>query len=163
METQVSFSRVFFLTHAGSVIYALISCRYAFDGVAHICTAYVESKSETRFDRTRDALTDLGISIIAGGVSTLLAGSFLFFAVIIFFVKFGGFIVSTVILSMLWSLLFFPAILQTIGPVGNVGSLAFIGTAISRCIAPLTRKRREKELVLSDDSSDYLDATPQEG
>lgn len=100
--------------------------------MAHVCTAYVESKSKTRFDRTRDALTDLGISILAGGISTLVAGSFLFFAVIIIFVKFGGFIVSTVILSFLWSLLFFPAILQTIGPVEKVGSLAFMGAPIRR-------------------------------
>jgi len=51
--------------------------------------AYVESKNDERVERTRDALTHVGISVVAGATSTLLAGSMLFFASIVFLFKFG--------------------------------------------------------------------------
>lgn len=101
----------------------VIGVGYSFDGVAHVATAYVESKSKTRVDRTQDALTDLGISVLFGSLTTLLAGLMLFPAIIIFFVKFAGLIVSTIILSLLWSLGFFPAVLMILGPEGDFGSI----------------------------------------
>lgn len=101
----------------------VIAVGYSFDGAAHIATAYVESKSSDRFNRTRDALTDLGISILFGAITTLLAGFMLFPAIIIFFKKFAGLIVTTVALGMIWSLIFFPAMLLIVGPTGCFGDL----------------------------------------
>lgn len=101
----------------------VISVGYSFDGAAHIATAYVESKSLQRFERTRDALTDLGISILFGAISTLAAGLMLFPAIITFFVTFAGLIVATISLGLIWSLIFFPALLLIVGPAGDFGSL----------------------------------------
>lgn len=101
----------------------VISIGYSFDGAAHIATAYIESKSRKRGERTRDALTDLGISILFGAISTLCAGIMLFPAIIVFFVKFAGLIVTTILLSMVWSLTLFPALLVTVGPEDDFGSI----------------------------------------
>lgn len=101
----------------------VISIGYSFDYIAHIATAYVESKSKDRYERTIDALTELGISIFFGAVTTLVAGCMLFFATITFFVKFAAVMVSTVLFSLLWGLCFFPALLVTAGPSNEMGSL----------------------------------------
>ena len=111
----------------------VISVGYSFDGVAHIATAYVDSKSETRRDRTRDALTDIGISILFGSLSTLLAGLMLYPAIITFFVKFAGLIVMTIVLSLIWSLVFFPALLATFGPTGKFGSFKPYVSRLAAC------------------------------
>lgn len=102
----------------------IIAAGIAFDFVAHLANAYVESHSKTRFERVRDALTELGVSVVFGGLSTILAGIMLFFTTILFFNKFGGFLVATIALSMLWSLTIFCAALMVVGPQGNFGSLA---------------------------------------
>lgn len=101
----------------------VIAVGYSFDGAAHIATAYVESRNNGQFDQTRDALTDLGISILFGAITTLLAGFMLFPAIIIFFVKFAGLIVATVSLGLIWSLIFLPTLLLIVGPIGDFGSI----------------------------------------
>lgn len=116
----------------------VIAVGYSFDAVAHISVAYIESRHADRFQRTRGALTDLGISILFGVITTLLAGFMLFPAIIIFFVKFAGLIVSTVALGLVWSLIFLPAILLVIGPTGDFGSI----TAIFRKIFRRFKRRK---------------------
>lgn len=112
----------------------VIAVGFSFDYVAHVANAYVESRAGSRLDRTRDALTDLGISILAGAISTLLAGSMLFMATIIFFFKFGIFVVVTVALSLVWGLFFFPAMLLLVGPTGSSGELKPIFFSLFNCI-----------------------------
>lgn len=110
----------------------VIAVGYSFDGIAHVATAYVESGSSERLARTRHALTDLGISVLFGALTTLLAGLCLFPGIIVFFVKFAGLIVSTIILSVIWSLGFFPALLMVVGPEGKFGSLWALFTRLRR-------------------------------
>ena len=106
----------------------VIAVGFSFDYVAHLATAYVESEKEgkSRLERTQEALTHLGISILFGALSTILAGSCLFFAIIIFFVKFGSFVVMTVVLSLIWGLVFFPSLLMTFGPINDTGEVKAI-------------------------------------
>lgn len=112
----------------------VIAIGFSFDYVAHVANAYVESsRSLSRTERTRTALTELGISVLAGAVSTVLAGAMLFFAIIIFFVKFGIFVVMTVSLALIWGLLFFPAMLLIAGPTGNTGEVYTFAKKILPC------------------------------
>lgn len=133
----------------------VISVGYSFDYVAHIATAYVESRSTTRDERTRDALTDLGVSIFFGAVSTLLAGFMLFPAIITFFVKFAGLIVTTVILSLTWALCFFPALLLIAGPNEQLGSL---GPLVQRVFCCFRRKDDKGEGKESTDTEERTSA-----
>jgi predicted RND superfamily exporter protein len=45
----------------------------AVDYVIHMGEAYRVSKSTTRFDRVRDALTVMGISVLSASVTTMLS------------------------------------------------------------------------------------------
>jgi Patched family len=65
----------------------IVAVGLSFDFSAHIAAAYVESEAEDRYERTRDALTDLGISVLFGAMSTVGSGIFLLFATITFFVS----------------------------------------------------------------------------
>eukprot|EP00045_Choanoeca_perplexa_P015087 m.182444 g.182444 ORF g.182444 m.182444 type:complete len:121 (-) comp16885_c0_seq13:344-706(-) len=77
--------------------------------------AYRESKSTTRFDRVRDALTVMGISVLSASVTTMLSALVLVFTYIIFFLKFGTFILLTILMSTLWAFGFFMALLSIVG------------------------------------------------
>ncbi|CDF40962.1 unnamed protein product [Chondrus crispus] len=129
----------------------VIAIGYSFDGAAHIATAYIESRNVQRFERTRDALTDLGISVLFGALTTFLAGCMLFPAIIVFFFKFAGLIVSTIALSLLWSLVFLPSMLLVLGPTGDFGSFkAFY------------RKLRSRSLKKQITESEEPHASPKE-
>lgn len=123
----------------------IIAAGVSFDFCSHMANAYVESKSATRHDRVRDALTDLGISVFAGALSTLVSSATLFLASVTFFQKFARFVTVTVALSLIWSLVFLMAILMVIGPEGDFGSLKPLFRLISspfRRIFPCLRKTK---------------------
>eukprot|EP01059_Diplonema_ambulator_P010140 TRINITY_DN20128_c0_g1_i2.p1 TRINITY_DN20128_c0_g1~~TRINITY_DN20128_c0_g1_i2.p1 ORF type:complete len:1050 (+),score=167.96 TRINITY_DN20128_c0_g1_i2:157-3150(+) len=97
------------------------------DFVAHLAEAYIDSHYTDREGRLRDMLGRVGISIVSGAISTLGASAFLFFPVIIFFNKFGIMMFMTIGYSLLWSLLFFPAVLTTpLGPQGHTGNWLYL-------------------------------------
>lgn len=131
----------------------VIGVGFSFDGIAHVATAYIESKSKNRFDRTQDALADLGISVLFGSITTILAGICLLPAIIIFFTKFARLILTTITLSLLWSLVFFPAMLMTFGPENKFAS---IGPLFSRLFAFARRKRRTPEMTKTGEELEAL-------
>lgn len=128
----------------------IIATGISFDYASHIANAYVESSATKRFDRVQDALTNLGISVMAGAISTLVAGSMLFFAVITFFGKFAAFVVSTVTLSLIWSTTFLVALLLTFGPQHNWGSLK---PMLSKLNSLFPRRKRSDSTFNSDRNS----------
>jgi predicted RND superfamily exporter protein len=97
------------------------------DYTVHLSEAYTESHSTDRHGRVAHMLEEMGVSVISGAISTLGAVFFMFFAPNKFFFKFACFIFATIILSCLYSLIFFPALLSIIGPTGNVGNCCFWG------------------------------------
>lgn len=101
----------------------IIGIGYSFDGVAHMATAYVESEADERTERLKDALTDLGISVLFGALTTFGAGLAMTPATIVFFTKFAILLMATVTLSFLWSVVFFPSYMLCIGPQHKFGSL----------------------------------------
>ena len=54
-----------------------------------MANAYVENHHTTREERMRAALVEMGISVVAGAITTFGAGLFLFGATITFFTKVG--------------------------------------------------------------------------
>lgn len=137
----------------------VVAVGFSFDGVAHVATAYVESKSKLRMDRTKDALTDLGISVLFGAVTTLLAGICLLPAIIIFFTKFAGLIISTIILSMTWSLVIFPCLLMSFGPEENFGR---ISPYLNKFIGFFQRKKNSEDGGIFDVNHFSSEAQKQE-
>ena len=77
-------------------------------------------------------LEEMGVSVLSGAICTLGATFFMFFAPNFFFVKFAAFIFATIILSCIYSLTFFPALLSIIGPVGEFGNCCSRRLAVRR-------------------------------
>ncbi len=67
----------------------------------------------------------MGISVVAGALTTVLAGLFLVFPPVTFFQKIGTLIMTTVAFSITFALTFFPAVLSVIGPEGGQGKVPF--------------------------------------
>jgi len=99
---------------------------FSVDYVVHLASHYIRSAHSNRYDRVQEALQEIGISIFSGAVTTFGAGIFLFFATIIVFYKFAIMIVSTITFSLIYSMLFFAAIMHVCGPQGHTGSLSCV-------------------------------------
>ena len=76
-----------------------------------------------RKGRVQDMLSNVGISVTSGAITTLGASLFMLFAKILFFMQFGIFMFGTIGFSLLYSLGMFTVILGLIGPQGDTGSL----------------------------------------
>merc|ERR1719210_283394 len=74
------------------------------DYVAHMAEAYNGEKLDDREHRVIHMLEAMGVSVISGCISTLLAAICLFTCNVVFFQKFGSFIFMTIIFSVLFAL-----------------------------------------------------------
>ena len=77
---------------------------FSVDFVAHVSIAYVESSASDRRARTAQALSELGISVMSGALSTVLACFFLTRATMYPFIKLGVFMMSNMALSAIITL-----------------------------------------------------------
>lgn len=115
-------------------ISAVILVGFSVDYSVHLGVSYRESKAPTSAAKVHHALVEMGISIVGGGMTTLGSGLFLMGGTLIFFTKFAAVIILTVLFSLLWALAVFPALLLTLGPVGEKGSLsAAVAHLRARC------------------------------
>lgn len=85
--------------------------------------AYIEARGATRDERVIRMVEEMGVSVLSGALSTLIAAFFMFFAPNTFFTKFAAFLFVTIALSCLYALVLFPAILSVVGPLGHTGEI----------------------------------------
>eukprot|EP00039_Didymoeca_costata_P004170 m.71768 g.71768 ORF g.71768 m.71768 type:complete len:1159 (+) comp12276_c0_seq1:222-3698(+) len=109
------------------------------DYCVHMGEAYTEADAEDRINRVRSMVGKMAVSVLSGALSTMGCVFFMFFAPNLFFFKFASFVFVTIALSCLYALVFFPAMLATIGPSGDFGNLY---TVLRKWYA----KHKEKEL-----------------
>ncbi|QDZ20569.1 patched-related protein [Chloropicon primus] len=102
-------------------IATVILIGFSMDYCLHLAGAYVASKKATREERTRESLTEMGVSVTAGALTTVFSAVFLFGTVLTFFQKFAFIIIFTIGGSWLWSTIFFSTFCMVFGPEGNVG------------------------------------------
>jgi len=104
-------------------ISVIIVIGFSVDYVVHIANAYLESKGDTRFERMSFALLTMGVSVLAGAMTTALSSVMLMYLAFNFFYKMGAIILTVVIYALLWSLVFFTSVMMLVGPEGNQGDL----------------------------------------
>jgi protein dispatched 1 len=104
-------------------ISCVILIGFSVDYVVHLGNHYTEACFEKRFDKIRESLREIGISILGGAITTLGAGIPLFFCIIIFFNKFAVLIVSSILYSLMFSLVFFTCLCHMFGPQHGYGDL----------------------------------------
>ena len=84
---------------------------------------YTESKEKTREGKTRDALAVMGVTVVAGGVTTLGCAAFMFTCTLTFFSSMATLIGGTIFFSLLFALFFFMPLCALIGPQGEIKSV----------------------------------------
>lgn len=70
-------------------------------------------------------LATMGVSVLGGGMTTLGAGLFLFGGQLRILNVMGLLVCSTIGFSLLWALVFFPALCHIIGAEENQGNLKY--------------------------------------
>jgi uncharacterized membrane protein YdfJ with MMPL/SSD domain len=120
------------------------------DYIVHLAEAYRMSKSSRRLDRVHDMLESIGLSVISGAITTMGAAVFMLFAQIQFFFQFGIFILSTVGISLLFSLFGFTTFLSLCGPENETGSI----TKFASSLVKFCKKSDTMEQISSNPSAD---------
>ncbi len=72
---------------------------FSVDYTVHLAADYTHSAQDTRHGKMRQALREMGVSILSGFLTTFGCGFFLFWGNFTFFKKFGLLITSTVFFS----------------------------------------------------------------
>jgi len=88
----------------------------------HMAEGYNRSPCETRYLRVQDALRRNGGALVGASATSVLACPPILFCTIQVFVQFGVTIICNLILSLLFSVGFFSALLIIIGPMDDFGS-----------------------------------------
>ena len=97
---------------------------FSIDFVAHVAVAYSESdRSLSRYERTKRALEELGVSVTAATATTVGAAAFMLPNRLVPFQKIGGFVIFDMTISLLFAVGFFAALLIVAGPEGETGNL----------------------------------------
>jgi len=86
------------------------------DYTVHLCHSYVHSQEEPRLERTKQAATEMGVSIVSGAVTSFGASFFLLLCSMTFFNQFGTFMCATIIVSLFFSIWFFLTACTLVGP-----------------------------------------------
>lgn len=86
------------------------------DYVTHVGNSINESKLQGKFPRVRDGMTEIGISIFSSAFTTIFSSIFLLGALVIFFFRFGAFLILTILLSALYGFIFYPTLVLIFGP-----------------------------------------------
>lgn len=81
-----------------------------------MATHYVSVENRDRRSRTDRALAEMAASILGAGITTFGSMAILLACCFGVFFKFGVFVTLTVPFSLLFSLIFFPALLHAMGP-----------------------------------------------
>lgn len=89
---------------------------FSVDYVVHLAHAYVHAEKDQRAEKVRSALDEIGVSVLAGMVTSASAAIALMFCQLQFFHKFGVFLILTVLLSWLWANMGFLAAMAAFGP-----------------------------------------------
>lgn len=116
---------------------------FSVDYVVHLAAHYVHSAEMKRFNRTTEAVGEMGISIFSGAMTTIGCGSFLLMGQMNVFKKFGFTLTTTCTLAILFSLVYFIALSHGFGPEGQSGSCTRIIRRLA-AIVGITKSQKEK-------------------
>lgn len=89
---------------------------FSVDYVVHLANHYIESSYIDRYSKMKESLTEIGVSILSGSITTLGSGIFLIFSNLTLFLKFSIIILTTITFSVYFSLFFFSSLMHILGP-----------------------------------------------
>mmetsp|Transcript_28014 Transcript_28014/g.70909 ORF Transcript_28014/g.70909 Transcript_28014/m.70909 type:complete len:1092 (-) Transcript_28014:290-3565(-) len=94
------------------------------DYVVHLAHSFNMSPRHSREEKMQDSLGEMGISVFSGAITTLAASGLLFGCEFNVFFQYGSFIFFVILWSIIWAMLFFPAMMIQFGPNSRSGDIA---------------------------------------
>ena len=129
----------------------------------HMAHGFHGAHGKTRFEKIRDALTHLGVSIVGGAVTTAGAAIFLLFCHMFLFVQLGTMMFANTLLALFFSLVFLAAVCDVGGPLSHMFDIyAFPGFVLKLLgKGKSTSAKVEPSPQLASSSSADAGQTPQ--
>jgi hypothetical protein len=127
----------FGITESISVV---IVVGFSVDYTVHLGSHYVHSPFQDKYRRTRFALSEMGVSIIGGAITTMGSAIFLIPCLFVIFDKMAFLILGTIGFSLFYSLVFFVMITHLIGPQKEFASLNPLKRKLIGCCRNLCKK-----------------------
>jgi len=106
-----------------NVIFCIMAVGLSVDYTVHLLHAFNESSEESLEERVKSAVSHMGISVLSGATTTLLAATPLFFTLATFFKRFGTFVFLIIFFAISTSLFLLVPLLLVIGPAGDYGDI----------------------------------------
>ena len=91
----------------------------AVDYTVHLMHSYNEAGAPDRFGKAQTALAEMGVSVVGGAITTLVACLPLLMAQFKFFTQFGSFIAIITFCSILWAIFYLMTLAMAVGPEGQ--------------------------------------------
>jgi len=104
---------------AGNIVIGL-----SIDYTLHLSHSYVHASVVTREEKTRHAATTMGVTVVAGAMTTFCSALFMLPCQLTFFTDMCTLIGGTVMFSIIFALFFFMPLMALIGPEDTQPSLA---------------------------------------
>lgn len=104
----------------GEAIAATIVIGLSVDYTVHLGHMYVEAGEPLREGKINVAATNMGVTVVAGGVTTFGSAIFMYACQLSFFSKMATLIAGTIAFSLLYSLFFFMPLCAVFGPEGEL-------------------------------------------
>jgi len=123
----------------GECIAGIIVIGLAVDYTVHLGHAYLDAAHhglETREQRWEFALNTMGVTVIAGAVTTFFAAIVMQLCQITFFIQMSTLIVLTIVYSIVYTLCCFMAMLGIVGPQFKVGDLPTLYRKVRDVLSP---------------------------
>jgi hypothetical protein len=121
----------------------MVSVGLVLDPITHVAFAYAEATDTTQEARLSRALSTIGISVLAGGISTSGACAILLFTTIVLFSRFALLFCTLMILALVFTNFFLAPLLLIFGPRGTGRRLlSRVGVSSWRVAAVLAWRER---------------------
>ena len=118
------FWRFWWKLHITESVTLAIAVGMSVDFTVHFGVSYLHSRrSLPRAERVKVALTEMGVSVTVAAGTTLVAGVFMTFAKVLFYVQFGTFLALIMLWSWALAVWYFMAMVAARGPEGDAWQL----------------------------------------
>jgi hypothetical protein len=138
-------------------IAGIIIIGFSVDYTVHLGHMYTDAEKQLghrdRVSKFEHASREIVPTVVGGAITTAGAGCFMFLCQLMFFVKMAALIVSTIVLSYMYSLGFFMSILLVLGPEDDQGKLSvYIEWIKKKLNIEATDEERTEQVNTQDDT-----------
>ena len=141
-------------------ISCVIIIGFSVDYVVHLGNMYVRAPYQDRHNRMKEALKQIAVSIVGGGITTMGAGVFLYFPLALLYRKFATLIVSNISFSLYYSLIFFTAVAHICGPQGSFGDVNKTCKRLCKVEGAKKKEKKKESLTIADPETPGETPTP---